>query len=300
MFGAYFGLAVAYMLGAPSKGTEDEASPVADTFSLLGTIFLWVYWPSFNGGELEPNSHAQQRAVVGTILSLSAATVGAFFASSYLNASRKFRPVDIQNATLAGGVAIGAVCNLTLSLSDCLLIGFVAGVVSTLGFAYIQTGLEHAGVHDTCGIHNLHGLPSIVGGLASVVLCFVKAPLGHDMPAVFHNPNQASLQLMSIVVTLFFAIFTGVVTGKFMRWYAPLSSTEPFTDAPYWEGAEGEDNESGEIRTPKEVYAQHHHALDSRHPTPSYGGSQSGSQHQFHAGVEMMHGAKNGGSHLYH
>jgi ammonium transporter Rh len=300
MFGAYFGLAVAYMLGAPSKGTEDEASPVADTFSLLGTIFLWVYWPSFNGGELEPNSHAQQRAVVGTILSLCAATVGAFFASSYLNPSRKFRPVDIQNATLAGGVAIGAVCNLTLSLSDCLLIGFVAGVVSTLGFAYIQTGLEHAGVHDTCGIHNLHGLPSIVGGLASVVLCFVKAPLGHDMPTVFHNPNQASLQLMSIVVTLFFAIFTGVVTGKVMRWYAPLSSTEPFTDAPYWEGAEGEDNESGEIRTPKEVYAQHHHAQDSRHPTPSYGSSQSGSQHQFHAGVEMMHGAKNGGSHVYH
>lgn len=45
----------------------------------------------------------------------------------------KIRPVDIQNATLAGGVAIGAVCDMTLRLSDPLIIGFVAGTVSTIG-----------------------------------------------------------------------------------------------------------------------------------------------------------------------
>jgi ammonium transporter Rh len=241
MFGAYFGLAVAYILGKPAQTTETEANHVSDVFSLIGTLFLFIYWPSFNGGELDANSHAQQRAVVGTIFSLCAATVGTFFASSFLNNSAKFRPVDIQNATLAGGVAIGAVCNLTLSLSDCLLIGFIAGVVSTAGFARIQAWLENSGVHDTCGIHNLHGMPSIIGGLASVALCYYKAPLGHDMPSVFRHDNQASLQLMSVCVTLLFAITTGLLTGMAMRTAAPLSTTDLYSDLPYWEVEAHED-----------------------------------------------------------
>lgn len=235
MFGAYFGLTVAYFLGKPSQTTETEANHVSDVFSLVGTLFLFIYWPSFNGGELESNSHAQQRAVVGTVLSLCAATVGTFFASSYLNTSSKFRPVDIQNATLAGGVAIGSVCNLTLALSDCLLIGFIAGVVSTVGFARIQPALESCGLHDTCGIHNLHGIPSIIGGLASVVLCYFKAPLGHDMPTVFHNDNQATRQLAAVGVTLTLAVATGALTAVLMRVVAPLSSTDLYSDLPYWE-----------------------------------------------------------------
>lgn len=235
MFGAYFGLAVAYFLGRPTQTTESEANHVSDVFSLIGTLFLFIYWPSFNGGELAANSEQQQRAVVGTILSLCAATVGTFFASSYLNTTSKFRPVDIQNATLAGGVAIGSVCNLTLALSDCLLIGFIAGVVSTVGFARIQPCLESAGLHDTCGIHNLHGLPSIIGGLASVVLCHVKAPLGHDMPGVFHNTNQAALQFGAIIVTLLLAVTTGALTAVAMKLIAPLSTTDLYSDLPYWE-----------------------------------------------------------------
>lgn len=235
MFGAYFGLAVAYFLGRPTQTTETEANHVSDVFSLIGTLFLFIYWPSFNGGELASNSEQQQRAVVGTILSLCAATVGTFFASSYLNTTSKFRPVDIQNATLAGGVAIGSVCNLTLALSDCLLIGFIAGVVSTVGFARIQPCLESCGLHDTCGIHNLHGLPSIIGGLASVVLCYFKAPLEHDMPGVFHNTNQAALQLGAIVVTLLLAVSTGALTAVVMKILVPLSSTDLYSDLPYWE-----------------------------------------------------------------
>ena len=76
MFGAYFGLAVSMILGKPSTSTEEEVTHTSDLFSLLGTLFLFIYWPSFNGGELEPNSHPQQRAVVHTILALCAATVG--------------------------------------------------------------------------------------------------------------------------------------------------------------------------------------------------------------------------------
>lgn len=42
MFGAYFGLAVSYILGKPSD--QPELGHTGDIFSLLGTLFLWVYW----------------------------------------------------------------------------------------------------------------------------------------------------------------------------------------------------------------------------------------------------------------
>jgi ammonium transporter Rh len=235
MFGAYFGLAASYILGKPSKGTETEVNHVSDILSLVGTLFLWIYWPSFNGGEQVMNSDQQQRAVIHTILSLCAATVGTFAASSFLNPSHKFRPVDIQNATLAGGVAIGATCNLTMGPADPLIIGLLAGILSTIGFNRIQPIVESYGIHDTCGINNLHGMPSILGGLASVFICAYKGPRGSDMPAVFTHTGQGGIQLAAIIVTLVICVSSGLFTGLLMRKYGSVSSTEDFTDYPYWE-----------------------------------------------------------------
>ena len=49
-----------------------------------------------------------------------------------------------------------------------LVVGLAAGAISTLGFAYLTNALEHAiGLGDTCGVHNLHGIPGILGGLVS-------------------------------------------------------------------------------------------------------------------------------------
>lgn len=81
---------------------ESEASNVSDLFSLIGTLFLWVYWPSFVGGPLIADAATQQRAVVNTVLALSASTMMAFAVSMFFSTTHKFRPVDIQNATLAG------------------------------------------------------------------------------------------------------------------------------------------------------------------------------------------------------
>ena len=247
MFGAYFGLAVSMILGKPSTSAEDEVNHVSDLFSLIGTLFLFIYWPSFNGGELEPNSHAQQRAVVHTLLSLCAATVGTFIMSSMLNNTAKFRPVDIQNATLAGGVAIGATCSMTMTPADPLIIGLIAGMLSSYGFARIQPLLESSlGLHDTCGIHNLHGMPSIIGAFASVFITAYKGPRGHDMPEVFNHADQAGRQLAAIILTLLMAVGTGVITGLIMKKAGSLSTAENFSDFPYWEVGPWEEGHHGQ------------------------------------------------------
>ena len=47
-----------------------------------------------------------------------------------------------------------------------LAVGLAAGAVTTLGYAYVQPALEKKiGLGDTCGVHNLHGMPGVLGGL---------------------------------------------------------------------------------------------------------------------------------------
>jgi ammonium transporter Rh len=75
------------------------------------------------------------------------------------------------NATLAGGVAIGAPAGITTNPAASLLIGITAGIVSTVGFRFLTAKLEDTiGLYDTCGINNLHGIPGILGGIFSAII----------------------------------------------------------------------------------------------------------------------------------
>jgi ammonia channel protein AmtB len=54
--------------------------------------------------------------------------------------------------------------------SGALLVGAAAGVISVLGFAYLTPLLERViGLGDTCGVHNLHGIPGLLGGLVRLI-----------------------------------------------------------------------------------------------------------------------------------
>jgi ammonia channel protein AmtB len=90
MFGCYFGLAVAYVLGKPK--TQPQMGTVPDIFAFIGTVFLWAYWPSFVAGGVEADSVGQQRAIVNTILSLASSTMTTFWVSGTLNQKYVFRP----------------------------------------------------------------------------------------------------------------------------------------------------------------------------------------------------------------
>ena len=71
---------------------------------MAGTIFLYLYWPSFNAA-LAPAIN-QQRIVVNTALSMSASCICACSTARLIHG--KLDMEIVLNATLAGGVIIGA------------------------------------------------------------------------------------------------------------------------------------------------------------------------------------------------
>lgn len=70
----------------------------------------------------------------------------------------------------AGGVAIGACCDMLLNPWGAALTGMVAGGVTTYGFNYLSPWLtSRFGLRDVCGIANLHLTNGIIGGIASAI-----------------------------------------------------------------------------------------------------------------------------------
>jgi ammonium transporter Rh len=235
LFGAYFGLAAAYIIGKPAITEDGDSSRVSDVFSLIGTVFLWIYWPSFNGATAGVGGNQQLLTTVNTVMALCASCLTTFVVSSILN--KKLSTVDIQNATLAGGVAIGASSNLYITPGIAIVVGIIAAACSTFGFSRLQEILEKKiGLHDSCGVHNLHGIPAIIGSIV-VSIAVINSSGKHQ---VFPEGNyQAGAQLGGAFCTLVFSLLSGACVGKLIKTLLPNNS-KPFRDDAWWTVAEKE------------------------------------------------------------
>ena len=117
--------------------------------TFAGTVFLWLFWPSFNAALAEGN--AQHRAVVNTYLSMAGSAVIVFAISALVDRKDRIDMEHVQNATLAGGVAIGASADMMLRPWAALTIGSVAGLISTLGYKYLTVSGGGVGGVGWCG-----------------------------------------------------------------------------------------------------------------------------------------------------
>ena len=50
--------------------------------------------------------------------------------------------MHMQHASLAGGIAIGSIADLSIQPYLALIIGFIAGLLSTIGYKYITVKLK--------------------------------------------------------------------------------------------------------------------------------------------------------------
>lgn len=248
-FGAYFGLAMSWVISRSkfnkgSKSIDDhpknDSDKTSDMFAMIGTIFLWMFWPSFNGALASEDQ--QYRVVINTVLALCASCAASFLIITLLNDENKFDMVSIQNATLAGGVAVGSSSDLVIQPWGALMIGLVAGLVSVVGYEKITPWLSRVtGLDDTCGVHNLHGMPGVLGALAGAISASMAgetaygAQIGSVFPARASSnataaalmgfsagsdrtaQQQGAIQIAAVCITIGIAIIGGMFTGMIIK-----------------------------------------------------------------------------------
>eukprot|EP00055_Hartaetosiga_balthica_P000117 m.135703 g.135703 ORF g.135703 m.135703 type:complete len:449 (+) comp10150_c0_seq1:158-1504(+) len=249
-FGAYFGLAASWVISykrqkrvhPANDSSYNGSSYQSDLFAMIGTVFLWLFWPSFNaaltsGGE-------RHRVILNTVFSLCGSCIMAFVTSGWLR--KKFNMVDVQNATLAGGVAIGAVANFNLGPAGALGAGMAAGFISVCGYVYVSPWLKNRfGLDDTCGVNNLHGMPGIFSAILSIIgSAWAKDSVyGSEFTTFFnHSPStQALNQLYSLLCTLGISIGAGVVGGFVVSFLPDLQDL--YQDKSEWDLEEDEEQD---------------------------------------------------------
>jgi len=193
-FGAIFGLGV--VMTMTTKNEIDMpiiSDSTSDRFSLLGSMILWLFWPSFCAALVAPE--LVPHTAINVILALSGATIATYFASVSLRG--KISAADIANAALAGGVAIGSTCDVA-SFPEAFIIGILAGALSTFGFAVLQSKI-------------------ILGGIAAVF--------------IVDGINIGS-QMTGIGITILVAVAAGFMAGKIIailgRRTEPYNDVEEF------------------------------------------------------------------------
>ncbi|KAM6081989.1 ammonium transporter Rh type A isoform 1-T1 [Chlamydotis macqueenii] len=238
-FGAYFGLAVTLVLyrpGLKNKHENEESTYHSDIFAMIGTLFLWLFWPSFNSAITSEQIY-RIKAIVNTYYSLAACTVVTFALSSLVEKRGKFSMVLIQNATLAGGVAVGTCADLPIHPFAAMCIGSIAGIISVLGFHFLSPFLaSKLNIQDTCGVHNLHGLPGILGGIAGIIATAVRREVRQN---IHFTPGMQAAALGS---TIGIALVGGALTGGILKlpFLGQASDQNCFDDSVYWEVPEEE------------------------------------------------------------
>ncbi|XP_038148329.1 ammonium transporter Rh type B [Cyprinodon tularosa] len=249
-FGAYFGLMVTRVLYRPNldKSKHKNSSVYhSDMFAMIGTIYLWMFWPSFNSAITE-HGDPQHRTAMNTYYSLAACTMSTYAMSSLTAHDGKLDMVHIQNAALAGGVAAGTAGEMMLTPFGSMIVGFLAGIISVLGFKYLSPILEEKlKIQDTCGVHNLHGMPGILGAIVGAVTAAAvpKDVYGDGLKKVFPDvasgsrdtSYQGGMQAISLAITLGIALLGGLIVGFILKLPvlgAPRDNA-CFEDNVYWE-----------------------------------------------------------------
>ena len=217
-FGAYFGVAASYFFqpDRANKSTNMKSSYHSEMLALIGSIFLWMYWPSFNGALA--TGVTQHRVVMNTVLAIAGSCVGAASVARILFG--KLEMEIMLNATLAGGVAIGSTADIMTEPWEAMLVGYLGGIFSAVGFQTIGPFLaDHINLHDSCGVHSLHGMPGVLAAVISAIAIAMIDPANYPegyFPVMAHGgtaSGQAAAQIWALLVTLAVSILGGISGG---------------------------------------------------------------------------------------
>ncbi|XP_064254535.1 RH-like protein [Passer domesticus] len=235
LFGAYFGLALASRFPEPPPGLDkNRSTPKSELFSVLGTVFVWVFWPSFNSILVD----SKEKAVLNTYLALAVSAVAAFMLSALTSKDGKFRMAHIRSAVLAGGVAVSYSAQGIHHPWIAMILGLLASVITILGAHCVQRCLNPAlKLQDTSGVHFTFGLPAVLGAVATVVLRVVEGGIETRWNELSSLGYTAFFNIGAFCQTISTALITGLITGLILniKLLKAVHVSKYFDDQFYWE-----------------------------------------------------------------
>ncbi|XP_033083635.1 RH-like protein isoform X4 [Trachypithecus francoisi] len=235
VFAAYFGLTVAWCLPKPlPKGTEDkyQTATSPSLFAMLGILFLWIFWPTFNSALLT-NPIERKNAVFNTYYALAVSVVTAISVSSLAHPRGKINMTYMHNAVLAGGVAVSSSCHLIPSPWIAMVLGLVAGLISIGGAKCLPGCFNRVlGIHESHSVHYTFGLPGLLGEIAYLVLMVLHV--------VWASSNMIGFQVLlstgAFSLAMALSITSGLLTGLLLNlkiWKGPHVA-KYFDDQAFW------------------------------------------------------------------
>ncbi len=244
VFGAVFGVAASLLVSRryvlEGAAAHDEASDYAsDSLAMLGTLVLWVFFPSLNAA-LVPVS-AQARTALNTVLALAGGTTFAFCSSRLFHAKR-FHMLDVQNATVAAGVAMASSASVVVTPGIGLLMGILGASVSVVCLTFLRPlmagGKSVLRVHDTRGVLCVHGVPGFLAAISGIIATAIASlsPLvfGTPFTTLFPRPYAAGYQAAALAITLLLAAAGGLLTGLLIYFLDRKVNNLWFSDEQHW------------------------------------------------------------------
>ena len=115
--------------------------------------------------------------------------------------------------------------------------------------AICNIATRYLGLHDTCGVNNLHGMPSLLGAAsACIIAAWAKADTYGDDISIYvardpakNGTRTSEYQAQMQVAFLFITVGISMVSGLFVGWFAtheffdPMQDGHLFLDEESWE-----------------------------------------------------------------
>ncbi len=143
---------------------------------------------------------------------------------------------------------IGAPSGLFTNPAASLTSGLLAGMISCLGFIYLTKYLnKKIGLIDTCGVHNLHGIPGLLGGILSsiAIAAYQSSPMDSSLGAnllfssdTTHHRSfniQAWWQILGTITSLGIGLLSGMFAGYLISLSYKFKNRHYYRDDAFFE-----------------------------------------------------------------
>ena len=201
-------IVTAIMLGNRKDYQNHALPPHNITYVAMGTGMLWVGWFGFNGGSGLAADGISGNAILVTHIAASMAALT--WAALEWIIDKRPTVVGISTGAIAGLATITGAAGF-VDVSGAIVIGLIASVICFIMVAYVKPKLGYDDSLDAFGVHGVAGVIGVIltGVFASPLI--QKEYSG----ALYGNFNQLWIQLLAVVVTIFFSGIGTFIIFKF-------------------------------------------------------------------------------------